>query len=181
MPLKRAWFHVHEDSWLLLYRSESWGKDHRGSKVENRRKHLSHVSEPGGCWAWEIAKGRLVSKPSKELFKIHFDLGDVLSRFLPQGLCAKWLSSCKFAVLKGFWEDGWEYKTYSVLFSTLNMPLEQNSYLKWNGEIWFLYELESWAFFLLHTTHRTKTSRERQLNVSCILAFVFAAVCKRHY
>lgn len=57
------------------------------------------------CQSQEVAgpgkqpdQGRLVSKASRELFKIHFNLGDVLSRFLPHGL----LSSCKLAVLKGF-------------------------------------------------------------------------------
>lgn len=47
---KRAAFHVHEDSQLLLCRSESSGQDNRGSRAGNRRKHLrrQRVSELGG-------------------------------------------------------------------------------------------------------------------------------------
>lgn len=118
-----------------------------------------------------------MSKASGKLFKIHFNLGDVLSRFLPHGLCAKGLPSCKLTVLKGFGEDRRHTLSYSPLWICL-----WKKTCTWNEMEKYDFYMSYWVqlFFLLHTTHRTKASRERQLSVTCIVAFVFTAVCKRH-
>lgn len=75
------------------------------------------------------------------------------------GLCAKWLSGRKLTVSGGYFKDEWEHKTYFVLFSTLNMSLEQNLYLKWNGEMWFLW-VTGFFFFSFHTLTEQKHLEE---------------------
>lgn len=80
------------------------------------------------------------------------------------------MSGRKLTVSRGYFKDEWEHKAYFVLFSALNMSLEQNWYLKWNGEIWFLWLR---GFFFIHTPDRTKTFRGRQPNVIKVLVYFF--------